>query len=167
MASAVGIMALLIAVLPAAAAGARGTRVNPYPLHKAVLLPHGQGWKLMVNSAIPNATKIVLKAPGAYSVQPGEQYFLINVTLAYTGRGSASIYSAYDITAFARSGLVYTRLNDDCGGIPHPIPDGKRVPSGGRITGNICFSVVQRDARGLLLKCVPTAAKRTKVFFKL
>ena len=162
-----GIAALSIAALPAAGAGVKGTRANPYPLHTTVLLPKGKGWKLTVNRAIPNATKMVLKAPGAYSVQPGEQYFLINVTLVYTGKGSASVYSAYDLTAAARSGLVYTRLNDDCGGIPHPLADGKKVHTGGRLTGNICFSVVSRDARGLLLKCTPTTSQRTKVFFKL
>jgi hypothetical protein len=166
-AAAVGLAALLIAALPAAAAGAKGTRANPYPLHKTVLLPKGKGWKLTVNGAIPNATRIVLKAPGSYSAQRGEQYFLINLTLVYTGKGSASVYSAYDLTAAARSGLVYTRLNDDCGGIPHPLADFKKVHTGGSLTGNICFSVVQKDARGLLLKCVPTASQRTKVFFKL
>jgi hypothetical protein len=166
-AAAASLAALTIAALPAAAAGAKGTRAHPYPLHTAVLLPKGKGWKLTVNRAIPDATRIVLKAPGAYSVQRGEQYFLINVTLVYTGKGSASIYSAYDLTAAARSGLVYTRLNDDCGGIPHPLPDFKKVPTGGRITGNICFSVVEKDARGLLLKCVPTKSQRAKVFFKL
>lgn len=166
-AAAVGIAALSIAVLPAAAGGANGTRAHPYPLHKTVLLPKGKGWKLTVNRAIPDATRIVLKAPRSYSPQRGEQYFLINVTLVYTGKGSAAVYSAYDLTAAAPSGLVYTRLNDDCGGIPHPLADFKKVHTGGRLTGNICFSVVQKDARGLLLKCVPTASRRPKVFFKL
>lgn len=161
------VAAVLVAVGPAGAAGARGTRAHPYPVRTTVLLPKGHGWKLRVNGSIPNGTRLVL-AVSKHNFPPptGEQYYLINVTMTYTGKGVDSPFSAFELTSVGRTGLTYTSVNDDCGTPPRALDDFKKVRSGGKITGNVCFRVRQQDARGLLLKAVPTAS-RAAVFFRL
>lgn len=162
-----GTAALLTAVAPAAT-GSRGTRAHPYPVRTAVQLPKGKGWLLKVNSSVPDGTKLVLDASKSnFPPRRGQQYFLINVTMTYRGPGSDSAFSAYDLTAVGPTGLTYTRVNDDCGTPPHALDDFKKLASGRRITGNVCFSVLSADARGIVLKCVPTASKSTHLYFKV
>jgi hypothetical protein len=162
-----GVAALLVAVQPAAAKAPRGSRANPYPVRTTIVLPEGKAWTLRVNGSIPNGTRFVLSKKSNFPPPDGEQYFVINLTMTHRGKGIGSPLSAYDLSAVGRSGLTYTRLNDDCGNVPKALDDFKRVASGRNVTGNICFSVRQVDARGLVLKCVPTASRRTKVFFRL
>jgi hypothetical protein len=164
------VLAAVAAVLVAAsadAAGAKGTRAHPYPMRTTVLLPKSRGWKLRVNGAVPNGTRLVLAASKHNFPPPaGEQYFLINVSMIYTGKGRDAPFSAFVLTSVGRTGLTYTSLNDDCGTPPKALNDFKKVPTGGKVTGNVCYRVRQQDAGALLLKAVPTSSAAS-IFFKL
>jgi len=151
------------AALPAAAAAPRGSMGNAYPIRTTA--PLGQGWRLRVNRAIPNASLTVL-GDGTYAVRPGKQFFLVNVTASYSGKGSHAVFSAYDLSGIGRGGLVYTQLNDNCGVVRGALNDFKRVSAGSQVTGNVCFWVRPTDARVLLLKYQPPAGGKA-VFFKL
>ena len=158
--------ALMAAVLPAGAAAPRGSFANPYPIRTTAQLPGSGGWNLRVNKSIPNAPLAVL-GNGTWAVRPGKQFFLINVTMGYSGKASHAVFSAYNLFANGRAGLAYTQVNDNCGVVRNGLDDFKRVPSGSRISGNLCFWVQETDAPVLLLKYQSSSSRRAKVFFKL
>lgn len=157
--------ALATAAPPAGATELRGSLGNPYPVRTTAALPGSGGWRLRVNRSIPNASLAVL-GNGTYATRPGKQFFLINLTVTYAGKGSHALFSAYNLYAVGRAGLVYTQLNDNCGAVRNGFADFKRVSAGGRITGNLCFWVQEADARGLLLR-YQSSSRGAKVFFRL
>ena len=158
--------ALMAAVLPAGATAPRGSMRNPYPMRTTAHLPGSGGWDVRVNKTIPNAPLAVL-GNGTWAVRPGKQFFLINITVGYSGKAPQAVFSAYNLFAIGRAGLLYTQLNDNCGVVRHGLDDFKRVPSGSRISGNLCFWVRETDARVLLLKHQSSSSQRAGVFFKL
>ncbi len=162
-------LALLAAASAALAAGPRGSRDNPYPIRTMVTLPAGEGWKLRVNKSIPNATRSVLKW-NKFNAPPraGNQFFIINITLAYSGDGSASPFAPTRLSAVGRSNVTYSVTDDSCGGIPGQLHFQTNVPAGRRITGNMCFSVRKTDALRLLLIYQATSAPDNRqVFFRV
>jgi hypothetical protein len=165
---------VLVATSSALGADPRGSRGNPYPIGTMVELPSAQGWKLRVNKSIPNATRRVMKW-NKFNAPPraGRQFFLINITLAYFGPGVDSPFDPARFRPIGKSNFPYSladRGANLCGGIPGALNFGKKVSSGGRLTGNICFSVYKNDARSLLLIYQATlspAIDKTPVFFKV
>jgi hypothetical protein len=158
--------ALMAMVLPAGATAPRGSIGKPYPMRTTAQLPGSGGWNLRVNKSIPNATLAVL-GNGTWAVRPDKQFFLINVTVGYSGKAPRAVFSAYNLFAVGRGGLAYTQVNDNCGVVRHGLDDFKRVPSGSRISGNLCFWVQETDARVLLLKYQSSSSRRDRAFFKL
>jgi len=158
--------ALMAAVLPAGATAPRGSIGKPYPMRTTAQLPGSGGWNLRVNKSTPNATLAVL-GNGTWAVRPDKQFFLINVTVGYSGKAPHAVFSAYNLFAVGRGGLAYTQVNDNCGVVRHGLDDFKRVPSGSRISGNLCFWVRETDARVLLLKYQSSSSRRARAFFKL
>lgn len=163
-------LAVLICSVVAGAAGGIGTRANPYKMRTLVALPGSKGWKLRVNKVIPNGTSLVM-AENQFNdpPKPGRQFFIINVTLIYTGTKSTSPFGDVTLYAVGKSNVAYgTDLSDYCGVIPDKLDDFAKVFPGGRITGNICFSVRKPDAARLLLYYEPSfSLDDVQVFFKL
>jgi hypothetical protein len=165
---AVGVIALACAATVSAASYGKGTRGAPYPIHATVTIPGSKGWKVRVNSSVPNGTSKVLAA-NQFNDKPkaGRQFFLINVTVSYTGKGSSQPFSGLTFKALGRSDVAYD-YQDDCGVLPSPLDDTKTVFSGGKLTGNICFSVKKTDVPSLLVYVEPAFSfSDTQVFFKL
>jgi hypothetical protein len=174
------LIVVLVAAASATAAGRKGTRANPYRVHTFAGLPQSSGWKLRVNKTIPNATRAVTKW-NKYNAPPraGDQYFMINITLGYSGEGRTSPsglprrrfdspVSPNSFSAVGRSNITYTSISDSCGSVPHALNFGWRVRSGSTVSGNICFSVSKTDVRGLLLKFESVRSLHPKqIFFKL
>jgi hypothetical protein len=158
--------ALMAAVLPAGATAPRGSIGKPYPVRTTARLPGSGGWSLRVNKSTPNATLAVL-GNGTWAVRPGKQFFLINVTVAYAGKAPHAVFSAYNLFAVGRAGLAYTQVNDNCGDVRNGLDDFKKLTSGSRISGNLCFWVQETDARVLLLKYQSSSSQRERAFFKL
>ena len=171
---------VLAAVASALAAAPRGTRANPYRVHTFVRLPEGRGWKLRVNKTIPNATRAVVGWNKFNSPpRPGDQFFIINISLGYTGvranthfpgtpRRGNTPFPPTRLSAVGRSNITYTSITDSCGSVPGALNFGWRVRTGESVSGNICFSVSKTDVRGLLLKYEDTFSLHPKaVFFKL
>ena len=164
----------LTAVAAALAAAPRGTRAKPYALHTFAALAQSRGWKLRVNKSIPNATRAVTKW-NKYNAPPrtGDQFFMINITLGYTGdraptqnRSRANTrFSPTSFSAVGRSNITYTTITDSCGSVPHALNFGWRVQTGESVTGNICFSVSKTDTRGLLLKYESVRSLHPKALF--
>ena len=164
------------AAAAAVAAAPQGSRAKPYAVHTFAGLPQSRGWKLRVNKTVPNATRAVVKW-NKYNAPPraGDQFFMINITLGYTGdraptqnRSRANTrFSPTSFSAVGRSNITYTTITDSCGSVPHALNFGWRVRTGESVTGNICFSVSKTDTRGLLLKYESVRSLHPKaVFFK-
>jgi hypothetical protein len=150
-----GTVALVAVVGAAAATFGQGSRSNPYPIRTLVSVPDSKGWKVRVNQAIPNATAAVL-ADNEFNDKPkvGRQFFIINVTEAYSGKGSSNAFGGLTLSALGRSNVAYDS-SDSCGVIPQELDEFKTVFSGGRLTGNVCFSVKRTDVASLLLLVEP------------
>ena len=170
----------LTAAAAAVAAAPRGTRANPHRIHTFGGLLQSRGWKLRVNKTVPNATRAIVKW-NKYNAPPraGDQFFMINITLGYSGEGRTSPsgiprrrfdspVSPQSFSAVGGSGITYTTISDSCGSVPGALNFGWRVRSGTTVSGNICFSVGKTDTRGLLLKYESVRSLHPKaVFFKL
>jgi hypothetical protein len=136
----------------AVAGNGKGTRSKPYKLHTLVPLPESKGWKFRVNKSTPNANAAVHGANEFNSPpKPGRQFFMINVTMIYTGPGTSTAFEAGSFGAVGKTNVAYAQGTDDCGVLPNPLDDSTKVFSGGRITGNICFSVRKTDVSSLEL----------------
>jgi hypothetical protein len=158
----------LLAVTSTALAGApRGSRANPYPVGTKVRLPGGTPWKLRVNKSIPNATRLVLNW-NRYNPPPerGHQFFIVTVTLEYFGKGWGYPFAPTRFSAVGRANIAYSLDGDSCGSIPRQLNFGKRVASGGSLTGNLCFSVWKSDVGSLLL-AYGTSPYSAKAFFRV
>jgi hypothetical protein len=184
MKQATALFLLCVVVLAAAAAAVaatpKGSRSKPYALHTFAGLPQSRGWKLRVNKSIPNASRAITRW-NKYNAPPraGDQFFMINITLGYSGEGLTSpsgiprrrFDSPVSPTSFSvigRSHITYTTITDSCGSVPHALNFGWRVRTGETVSGNICFSVSKTDIRGLLLKYESVRSLHPKaVFFKV
>jgi hypothetical protein len=135
-----------------------GSRANPLALgqfgpYPTTLAP--TGWKVRVNSTVPDGTSQVLAA-NMFNSPPAaaHQFFLINVTFEYDGPGSASAtLLTGDLKAVGSAGTGYAQgSNDSCGVTPDDLDltgIGKDIFTGASITGNVCFSVLSSDAASL------------------
>jgi hypothetical protein len=163
------IFIVLVATASALGAAPRGTRTNPYPIRTMIRPPDGQGWKLRVNRSIPNATRAVLRW-NKFNPPPraGNQFFIVNLTLAYSGKEPTSPFPPTRISVVGRSNVPSTVTDDSCGGIPGQLHFRTRVRTGGSITGNMCFSVRKTDVRSLLLMYQAAfSVDNRQVFFRV
>jgi len=163
------ILVVLVAASSALSAAPRGSRSNPYRIRTLVRPPEGEGWRLRVNKSVPNATRAVLKW-NKFNPPPraGDQFFIINITLAYSGGGFDIPFAPTRLSAVGRSNITYTVTTDSCGGIPGQLHFRSRVRSGRRVTGNVCFSVSKTDVRGLLLMYeAEFSPNHRQVFFRV
>jgi hypothetical protein len=133
-----------------------GDRLNPYPLGAAVQL--GQGWEVMVNSAIINADAQVEAVNGNVPPPAGAQYSLVNLSMTYTNGGSGDLgFFAQAYLATEGAGNAGYAADWQCA---TPAPDlgvVGQVFSGQTETGNLCFLIASHDASTLFLNGPPTA----------
>jgi hypothetical protein len=162
--------ALVVAVLASSAMAAtgNGTRARPHAARTMTAIPGSDGWAVRVNKSIPNGTSAVL-AENMFNDKPkaGRQFFIINVTVSYRGKGSDSPFSGLSFYALGRSNVAYDESGDSCGVVPKELDSFKKVFSGGTISGNLCFSVKRSDAASLLLMVEPSFSfDDTQIFFR-
>ena len=84
----------------------------------------------------------------------GRQFFIINVTLTYAGKGADEALLSLSFYGLGRSNVAYDE--GDCGVIPQELDSMTKVFTGGKITGNLCFSVLRSDVASLLLYVEPS-----------
>jgi hypothetical protein len=161
-------LAALVGATVSYASAPRGSRSNPVPVRTTVPIPDSEGWKFRVNRSVPNATAVVLATSSFNSPpKPGRQFYMINVSATYTGKVIESASIGLTIQAVGRSNVAYSFFNSCARAIPNGFDDQKAVHSGGRITGNICFSVKKTDVSSLLVTAHPGISfKDILIFFK-
>jgi hypothetical protein len=151
----------------ASGATPKGSRGNPIPRHQTVSIPESEGWRIRVNGSVPNATRAVL-AENQFNDPPaaGRQFFMINVTATYAGGGKSTLLGGVSFGALGRSNVAYDS-GDSCGVVPKELDTFKDVFTGGKLTGNVCFSVRKSDVASLLLMVEPSISLNDRlVFFK-
>ena len=140
-----------------------GARTNP--ITPETSWPIGDGWRLRVVSATPNAYGKVIDVPsGALDVpSPGAQFFMFEVELTYATAGSAMLEPMVQnwFTEGHHSVKYFFLGGSQCGtlgqvALPTPdlqpmIIDNDSVTSRQTVEGNICFQVATNDASTLLL----------------
>lgn len=146
---AVAMTVVLSAVLPAGAAGPRGSRGNPIPLGQSVRLT--DGWVVRVTSPDANAWPRV-KAANQFNDPPkaGHTFFMVRVVGTYRGSKARDILFGSDFEAVGRSNVAYQDYDPGCGVISNELPSTK-VFQGGTVAGNVCWSVKKSDVSSLLM----------------
>jgi len=142
-----------------------GSRTSPVPLGKEVAL--GDGWKLKVESATPDATALVLAANDFNEPpKPGWQFFMARVTATYTGQGADQFEGAFRLRAVGAAALSYSGFENSCGEIPDELSEAE-VFTGGTISGNACWEIRSSDSASLVLYAAPTENVASRMFFSL
>lgn len=119
------------------------TRARPIPIGTAKSL--GNGFTVRVDSAIPN----VQLSP---SPPAGAEYFAANLTVRYTGGGSATARDAGTYEAAGSHPTSYDPFGNLCPERPQP-PLDFSIPiySGQSTSGYICWTIATNDSSSLEL----------------
>ena len=152
---------------PTATAGpAFGSRDNPIGRGSAAQL--SDGWNVLVLSITSNATETVLAANQLNEPPPpGEQFVIARIQATYTGPGSARFSGRYRLRAIGNTDVSYSTFENSCRVIPNELTDAE-VPTGGTITGTVCWSVRASDIGSLLMYDSPSTNREdSRVFFLL
>lgn len=117
------------------------TRAHPIPIGTEKSL--GNGFAVRVNSTIPN---VQLSPPAL----PGAEYFAANLTVKYTGGGSATARGAGTYSAIGTHTTSYNPFGNACPEIPQPqMYYDNPFYSGQSTSGYICWTIASNDGAGL------------------
>ena len=107
-------------------------------------------WKVKVLGVTPDGTAGVL-SENQFNDPPeaGEQFYLVNVSVSYVGRDSATALAELTFSA-VDSGNTQIR-EGGCGVVPDPFDSFTEVFAGGSLTGNLCFAVPSATAGSLVM----------------
>jgi hypothetical protein len=135
------------------ATGMAGSRSHPIPFGRSAQL--GDGWRLRIAAAYPDATKRVIAAGNGQNSPPpkGHQFFLVKISAVRTGKTLARLYAGYRFRAAPGPKRPYTTFDDPCGILP-PVDleiVNQRAHRGQRVRGYICWDVRRRDAGRLVM----------------
>lgn len=119
------------------------TRARPIPIGTAKGL--GNGFTVRVNSTIPN---VQLSPPPP----AGAEYFAANLTVEYTGGGSATARGAGTYSAVGTHTTSYDPFGNACPEVTQP-PLNFDTPfySGQSTSGYLCWTIASNDGAGLEL----------------
>jgi hypothetical protein len=145
-----------------------GDQKNPVPLQTNWSI--GDGWKLKVVAATPNAFGKVIDDPyGVLAIPPtGKQFFMFEIVLTYDSTGSAMLGPmTQNWFTEGRHNVKYFYFGGSQCAAPDqvslPSPDlqpmilaNDSVTSGQSVEGNICFQVAANDASSLRLQTART-----------
>ena len=144
---------------------AMGSRTNPVPLGKEVAL--GDGWKLKVESATPDATAAVLESNDSNEPpKEGWQFFMARVKATYVAAGSDRFEAVFRLRTVGAVAVSYSGFENSCGEIPDELTE-TEVFTGGTITGNACWAIRSSDSASLVLYDAPAQPTPTRLFFSL
>jgi hypothetical protein len=134
--------------VPPEVGGMVGTRGNPFPIGGTATVGE---WDIAVTSAVQDATAEVL-AENSFNETPaeGRQFFMVGIEATYNGEASDFLFASTALSTVGPLAVAYTG-EDTCGVVPGEIEVFSEVFPGGTVAGNLCWSVRNEDAGGLLL----------------
>ena len=136
-----------------------GTKAELFPVGMAGRVDLGEflSWDITVLDASPDATDVLLGAPGSSVNAPpldGYNYLLIRLKMTFQG---STDYTFDELNNFRvvplEGGRVYSADKDFCGtgSVPEPLRTDMVLAEGASVEGNICFNVLSADADTLVL----------------
>lgn len=139
-----------------------GSRDNPVPIDTKARVGD---WSVEVTGHQPDATAAVLEAdPGNSPPADGHQFVLVSLAAAF--RGSVSGTFPVDVSAQYLGGGG-TSFGPGAAIIPDAISDTGETSPGGRISGDLVFSVESYQVEGGLLVLAAADTPEKQVFFAL
>lgn len=134
--------------VPPATNGPIGTRGNPHPIGETIAVGD---WDITVTNVEADATAEVL-AENSLNEAPvdGRQFFMVGIEAAYSGTMSDVLFASTSFSTVGPLAVAYTG-EDTCGVVPGEILVFSEVFPGGTVAGNLCWSVRNEDADGLVL----------------
>ncbi len=134
---------------PAPRSADPGTREYPLPIGTAANV--GGDWFTSVFEVVPDATDAVL-TENQFNDPPedGYQFFVVRISATYEGMGSSRLPTGNTFSTVGESAVAYKTFDPGCGVIPDPVPS-TEVFTGGRIEGNVCWSVRSSDVDSLVM----------------
>jgi len=128
--------------------GPAGTRGNPYPIGGTITIGE---WDIKVTDVAEDATTEVL-AENSFNEEPadGRQFFMVGIEATYNGEASDFLFASTSLSTVGPLAVAYTG-EDTCGVVPGEIEVFSEVFPGGTVAGNLCWSVRNEDADGLVL----------------
>lgn len=145
--------------------GGVGGRNNPVPFGTEAAV--GPDWRIKVLSTEPNGNASIQRANQFNDSPPtGGQFFIAKVELSYIGEGSSSPTFEVTLKAVGQGNVTYDPFTNDCGVVPSSLPDNE-IFSGGKVSGNVCWSIDSSDADTLLMVADTGLLERNRGFFAL
>lgn len=145
--------------------GGVGSRSNPVPFGTEATV--GSDWRIKILSTEPNGNASIQRANQFNDPPPaGGQFFIAKVELSYIGEGSSSPIFEVTLKAVGQGNVTYDPFTNDCGVVPSSLPDNE-IFSGGKVSGNVCWSIASSDADTLLMVADTGLLERNRGFFAL
>ncbi len=145
-----------------------GTLRAPIPLGCTAGL--GNGFRLRVVSAIPNATDSILESSSSNRPPAARrQFFMVKIFVERTGKGATYLHAGFRFRAIGRSKHRYSTFDNSCGLLPAldlQIHD-KRIRPGRSVQGNVCWQVRKRDTKKLVMYNTGGKAGGKRIYFAL
>jgi hypothetical protein len=114
-------------------------------------------WTIRVAAITPDAGAVVA-AENQFNdpPAPGKQFFMVTVEATYDGTESSTFWFDMSLESVGASAVAYDGFQDSCGVLPDALSDVGETFPGGRVTGNVCWSVDAADAATLTMLASPS-----------
>lgn len=134
---------------PVLVGGAAGTPDDPIPF--GAIGRVGE-WDMSVTDVVADATTLVMDAYD-FNNPPaeGEQFVLVRLELTYRGEQPGATLLDLGFRVEAQGGRTYDEFDDTCGLFPDEIDQVAETPTGGTLSGTMCWSVETDDVASLRL----------------
>lgn len=129
------------------------SRENPVPLGTPAVV--GDFIVTVVSTTPDAAAAIADETSSNDPPAPGEQFYLMTVSVTYTGTESVAAWLALRFRAVGDTGIEYTFVDNSCGIVPD---DGSSVPEmfpSATVEYNVCWAIDSADAASLLMYVQP------------
>lgn len=127
-------------------------------------------WAITVTGVTPDDTETILEEHPFNDPPPtGMQFFVAHLEAEYVGSDSGSFWVDLTLKAVGESRVAYEPFGSDCGSITDDIYDTGETFPGGKIAGNVCWTVHTGDVPTLVMLAEESFGfdDDTRVFFSL
>jgi hypothetical protein len=144
-----------------------GSLKHPIPIGLSADL--GNGWRVRVVGAVPNANQQVLATDPSNNPPPaGKQFYMVKLAASLRGKKAKYLNAGFRFRSVSKSKKVYTTFNDSCGLLPDTDleTENRQTLPGGKVSGNICWTVRTTDVPRLIMFNAPGAGGKL-IYFAL
>lgn len=109
-----------------------------------------------VNEVVPMADELIASV-NSFNDPPvaGNQFFMVNVSVTYTGSEAGIPWMDLKFKAVGDSSVGYTEASNSCGVTPEDSMNVNDVFPGGSVSFNVCWQIASADANSLVMYIEP------------